>query len=87
MELPIENLTLTHLSDDIAASNEDPAYVLLEDTNNPNRQTTGINLPILRYSDVLLMYAEAINATQGPTSEAVGIRFARNRAGLDNLHC
>lgn len=73
--------------DDIAASNnEDPAYVLLEDTNNPNRQTTGINLPILRYSDVLLMYAEAINATQGPTSEAVSaLDLVRNRAGLDNL--
>lgn len=44
------------------------------------------NLPIIRYSDVLLMYAEAINATEGPTSEAVGyVNDVRERAKLDDL--
>jgi hypothetical protein len=44
------------------------------------------NLPIIRYSDVLLMAAEAINATEGPTSKAVGyVNAVRNRAKLTNL--
>jgi len=45
------------------------------------------NLPIIRYSDVLLMYAEAVNATEGPTSEAVGyVNDIRNKhAKLDDL--
>lgn len=42
----------------------------------------GDNLPILRYSDVLLMYAEAM-VEQGKTSQAVPfIQSVRNRAGL-----
>lgn len=43
---------------------------------------TGDNLPVLRYSDVLLMYAEALNE-QGRTGEAMGyVQQVRNRAGL-----
>src|SRR5690606_21584230 len=41
------------------------------------------NLPILRYSDVLLMYAEALNEL-GRTAEAVPYVFqVRSRAGLN----
>ncbi len=44
------------------------------------------NLPIIRYSDVLLMSAEAINATEGPSAKAVGyIDAVRNRAKLPSL--
>jgi tetratricopeptide (TPR) repeat protein len=44
------------------------------------------NLPIIRYSDVLLMYAEAVSATEGPTSEAIGyVNDIRDRAELDEL--
>jgi len=44
------------------------------------------NLPIIRYSDVLLMYAEAVNATEGPTSESIGyVNAIRDRAKLDDL--
>lgn len=43
--------------------------------------TTPQNFPILRYSDVLLMYAEAENALNGPTPEALGaINLVRKRA-------
>ena len=43
---------------------------------------TGDNLPILRYSDVLLMYAEALNQ-QGKTTEAIPyVQQVRDRAGL-----
>jgi tetratricopeptide (TPR) repeat protein len=42
----------------------------------------GDNLPILRYSDVLLMYAEAL-IEQAKTSQAIpSIQLVRNRAGL-----
>jgi starch-binding outer membrane protein, SusD/RagB family len=41
---------------------------------------------ILRYADVLLSLAEAINATAGPTAEAVGlVNQVRQRAGVGDL--
>lgn len=44
------------------------------------------NLPIIRYTDVLMLDAEAINATDGPTSTAIGyINKVRERAGLADL--
>ncbi|HSU52088.1 MAG TPA: RagB/SusD family nutrient uptake outer membrane protein [Segetibacter sp.] len=45
----------------------------------------GDNLPILRYSDVLLMYAEVLNEL-GRTGEALPfVQQVRNRAGLTNV--
>lgn len=39
------------------------------------------NWPVLRFADVLLMYAEAVNAISGPTAEAVGaVNLVRRRA-------
>ncbi len=38
---------------------------------NGTIQTLGINWPLIRYADVLLMFAEAENELNGPTSEAV----------------
>jgi starch-binding outer membrane protein, SusD/RagB family len=47
---------------------------------NPN------DTPLLRYADVLLSLAEAINHMQGPTPEAVGyLNEVRDRAGLDAI--
>jgi hypothetical protein len=44
----------------------------------------GDNFPILRYSDVLLMYAEALNA-QNKTADAIPyVEEVRTRAGLTN---
>lgn len=41
---------------------------------------------LLRYADVLLMLAEAINEAQGPTAEAyTAVNMVRNRAGLSDL--
>ncbi|WP_353718802.1 RagB/SusD family nutrient uptake outer membrane protein [Dyadobacter sp. 676] len=43
---------------------------------------TGDNMPVLRYSDILLMYAEALNE-QGKTGEAIPfVQQVRTRAGL-----
>ena len=47
---------------------------------------TDDNWPVLRYADVLLMLAEAINEQSGPTSEAMGyLNQIRTRAGLKEL--
>lgn len=44
----------------------------------------GDNLPIIRYSDVLLMYAESL-VEQGKASQAIpSIQLVRNRAGLSS---
>lgn len=45
---------------------------------------TNDNWPVLRYADVLLMLAEAINEVSGPTTEAYGyLNEIRDRADLD----
>jgi hypothetical protein len=62
-------------------------YVLLENNTTPEKNFTGINFPILRYSDILLMYAEADNEINGsPTENAINyLNQVRNRAGLENI--
>lgn len=47
---------------------------------------SGINFPVLRYADVLLMYAEAVNEDQGPTQAAYdAINKVRERAKIPDL--
>lgn len=48
---------------------------------------TGLDVPVYRFSDVLLTLAECINRNQGqPTQEAINlVNRVRNRAGLDDL--
>lgn len=72
---------------DIEKTNEQLNPVITLETPMPvNQHITGINFPLIRYSDVLLMYAEAANELDGPTAEAVAaIDLVRNRAGLENL--
>lgn len=42
---------------------------------------SGVNYPVLRYADILLMYAEALNELNGPTAEAYAlINQVRTRA-------
>ena len=56
----------------------DPAATGNNDGNN--------NFPIIRYSDLLLMYAEALNEQSANSSDAYNaINRIRNRAGLPNL--
>lgn len=73
--------------DDIDATNESLTPIVTLETPEPIHQSlTGINFPLLRFSDVLLMFAEATNELYGPTAEAVGaVDLVRNRAGLENL--
>jgi hypothetical protein len=56
--------------------------------NHPHtiRGVTNDNWPVIRYADVLLMLAEAINEVSGPTGEAYGhLNAIRRRAGLSDL--
>lgn len=56
--------------------------------NHPHsiRNVTNDNWPVLRFADVLLMLAEAINEKEGPTAEAYAhINTVRERAGLEPL--
>jgi hypothetical protein len=73
--------------DDIEKTNEQLNPVITLETPIPVHQSlTGINYPILRFSDVLLMFAEAENEINGPSAEAIAaIDLVRNRAGLENL--
>lgn len=57
------------------------------DPSRANSQASGVDFPIYRYADVLLMLAESINATNsGPNQEAYNdINAVRERAGLADL--
>ncbi|WP_345952855.1 RagB/SusD family nutrient uptake outer membrane protein [Mucilaginibacter sp. PAMB04168] len=51
------------------------------DVSRLTQTTSQVNFPMLRYSDVLLMYAEAENELNGPTAEAYNaINQVRRRA-------
>ena len=71
---------------DIDGTNEN--FVTLENSASElNRNFTSVNFPVLRYSDILLMYAEASNElNNGPSALAIQyLNEVRNRAGLDDI--
>ncbi|MCB9082042.1 MAG: RagB/SusD family nutrient uptake outer membrane protein [Lewinellaceae bacterium] len=56
-------------------------YFLEKGPGASSAKGTGINWPMLRYADVLLMFAEAENELNGPTADAQGaFRRVRQRA-------
>ncbi|WP_166461168.1 RagB/SusD family nutrient uptake outer membrane protein [Flavicella sediminum] len=63
------------------------AYTLLEANPTPNKNFTGVNFPVLRYADVLLMFAEAENEiNNGPTALAIdALDQVRARAGVSPI--
>lgn len=51
-----------------------------------NQSISGINYPVIRYADVLLMQAEVLNEINGPTADAyAAINQVRARAKIRNL--
>jgi hypothetical protein len=61
-------------------------YILLEANPTPNKNFTGVNFPVLRFADVLLMYAEAENEINGPTTLAKNaLDLVRERAGIGTI--
>jgi hypothetical protein len=52
----------------------------------PGTGNSGLNYPLIRYAEVLLLYAEAQNEVAGPTQEAYdALASVRARAGLTTL--
>jgi hypothetical protein len=51
-------------------------------TPDPNLYNSGINIRVMRYADVLLMYAEALNETDGPVAALPYINRVRNRVNM-----
>lgn len=51
-----------------------------------NTTSSGLNWPIYRYAEILLIYAEAMNEVNGPTQEAYdAVNSIRERANLPDL--
>jgi hypothetical protein len=51
-----------------------------------NQNISGINFPVIRYADILLMQAEVLNEINGPTADAyAAINQVRARAKISNL--
>lgn len=58
----------------------------LVNVGSDNEKASPTDFPLIRFADVLLMYAEAINESEGPTDEVYkAVKRVRNRAGLDPL--
>lgn len=55
------------------------------EADKKDKNNTAINFPILRYSDVLLMIAEAENELNGPTNAYAYLNEVRERAGADKV--
>jgi hypothetical protein len=57
----------------------DPAQIV-----NPTESAR--NIPVIRFAEILLIYAEAVNEASGPTADALAaFNRVRKRAGLDAL--
>ncbi|HLR38280.1 MAG TPA: RagB/SusD family nutrient uptake outer membrane protein, partial [Chitinophagaceae bacterium] len=53
---------------------------------NQQRWDSPNDIPIIRYADILLMYAEAKNEAEGPTAKAINaVNKVRQRAGIVGL--
>ena len=61
--------------------------VIYEGSMDAKRLYTTINYPLLRYSDVLLMYAEAANELEGAPSDSAYncVKTVRDRAGIKTI--
>lgn len=53
---------------------------------SPDYDTNPSDFPVLRYADILLMQAEALNELGQTTEAETPLNLVRNRAGLGNIH-
>jgi hypothetical protein len=59
-------------------------YFDMAQIGNPTESAK--NIPVIRFAEILLIYAEALNETGGPSADAyTAINRVRKRAGLTNL--
>ncbi|SHE30692.1 Starch-binding associating with outer membrane [Mariniphaga anaerophila] len=61
------------------------SYKVLEGVATPDKNFTGINYPLLRYADILLMKAECENEINGPANAYQYLDQVRVRAGLQDV--
>ena len=59
---------------------------LLPASVSPQSNTSNEDFPVLRYADVLLMEAEAMNETGQTTQSETPLNMVRKRAGLPDIH-
>ena len=64
--------------------NDDGSYSI-EVLESGDKNYTGINFPVLRYSDILLMKAEALNELNKTAEAIVVLDQVRDRAGLEGI--
>ena len=64
-----------------------PVLKKYPDESSPGADVQGNDMPVLRYADIMLMLAEAINQQAGPTPEAIGLvnEIRTKHAGLPAL--
>lgn len=61
-------------------------YKFFDHEANTSTAVSGLNWPLYRYAEVLLIYAEAENEVNGPTTSAYeAVNLIRNRAELSDL--
>lgn len=84
---PTTNLYYGKLNDATIANDSIPFFNKYFDPGvAANEAESGANVHIIRFSDVLLIHAEAENELNGPTAKAyASINRVRKRAGLDDL--
>ncbi|TAJ12786.1 RagB/SusD family nutrient uptake outer membrane protein [Marinilabiliaceae bacterium JC017] len=71
---------------DVDTPGNDEPYEVLEPMAAPDKNFTGVNFPIIRYADVLLMRAEAENEMNGPGNAYTYLNKVRDRAGLGEVN-
>ncbi|NVM62634.1 hypothetical protein FHW88_000910 [Mucilaginibacter sp. SG538B] len=84
---PTTNLWYGKLNDATIPNDSIPFFNKYYDPSvASNEAESGVNVSIIRFSDVLLIHAEAENELNGPTAKAyASINRVRKRAGLDDL--
>ncbi len=61
-------------------------FVYEGSSEGSNRNQVPTDYPIIRYADIVLRWAEALNESAGPTQQALDlVNSVRSRAGLPNL--
>lgn len=82
---PHQNMPAFVMPKDVPAGWSKTGYIVTKYWEKPTINNSGINAPIMRFSEALLNYAEALNEV-GRSSDAVSqINMVRQRAGLNTL--
>src|SRR5699024_4126158 len=79
-----QDLTGFKMPKDVPAGWTSTGYILTKYWQKANQTPQGVNAPILRYAEVLLNYAEALNEVGRSADAMIQVNKIRERAGLDS---